>query len=75
MLIFFNFIEFITCDPESTSGRKLGYVKPLVDKNGKFRKGHVRMPVSTKRMLLRTRTNQSIILTREGSLGISQRCK
>jgi hypothetical protein len=38
-----------SCDGGDSGGRKPVYVKPSVDKNGRFRKGHVRMPVSTKK--------------------------
>jgi hypothetical protein len=32
---------------DSGTGKKPVYVKPSIDYKGKFRKGHVRMPVST----------------------------
>ena len=32
------------------------YVKPSIDKNGKYRRGHVRMPVSTKKDAFKNRT-------------------
>jgi hypothetical protein len=38
-----------SCDGEDSGGRKPVYVKPSVDKNGRVRKGYVRMPVSTKK--------------------------
>jgi hypothetical protein len=34
---------------DSGNGKKPVYVKPSIDYKGKFRKGHVRMPVSTKK--------------------------
>ncbi len=50
-ILLFFFILFVlgSCDSENTSGRKPVYVKPSVDKNGRVRKGYVRMPVSTKK--------------------------
>ena len=38
-----------SCDGKDSGGRKPVYVKPSVDKNGRVRKGYVRMPVSTKK--------------------------
>ena len=49
ILFFIIFIGLISCDGEDTGGRKPVYVKPSVDKNGRVRKGHMRMPVSTKK--------------------------
>jgi hypothetical protein len=49
LLFFFIFFGLASCDSENTSGRKSVYVKPSVDKNGRVRKGYVRMPVSTKK--------------------------
>ena len=42
-------IGFVSCDGENSGGRKPVYVKPSVDKNGRVRKGHLRMPVSAKK--------------------------
>jgi len=39
---------------DSSSGRKAVYVKPSIDYKGKFRKGHVRMPVSTKKNAIKS---------------------
>ena len=39
---------------DSGSGRKPVYVKPSIDYKGKFRKGHVRMPVSTKKNAIKS---------------------
>jgi len=39
---------FAACSgSDGGSGRKATYVKPSVDRRGRFRKGHVRMPVSS----------------------------
>jgi hypothetical protein len=49
ILLFVAVIGFVSCDGEDSGGRKSVYVKPSVDKNGRVRKGYVRMPVSTKK--------------------------
>ena len=49
ILLFVVVIGFGSCDGEDSGGRKPVYVKPSVDKNWRVRKGHVRMPVSTKK--------------------------
>ena len=49
LFIFLISTSIISCDGEDTGGRKPVYVKPSVDKNGRVRKGHMRMPVSTKK--------------------------
>ena len=49
ILLIFTVIGLVSCDGEDSGGRKPVYVKPSVDKNGRVRKGHVRMPVSTKK--------------------------
>ena len=38
----------------SSSSKKPVYVKPSIDYKGKFRKGHVRMPVSTKKNAIKS---------------------
>lgn len=44
-------ISLASCDNngDSGTGRKAVYVKPSIDSRGRFRKGHVRMPVSVKK--------------------------
>ena len=37
------------CSNDADTGRGPVYVKPSVDYKGKYRKGHLRMPVSTKK--------------------------
>jgi hypothetical protein len=49
IILFIVIIGFGSCDGEDSGGRKPVYVKPSVDKNGRVRKGYVRMPVSTKK--------------------------
>jgi hypothetical protein len=55
-LIFFVFILLAACgnSSDSGSGRKAVYVKPSIDYKGKYRKGHVRMPVSTKKNAIKS---------------------
>jgi hypothetical protein len=40
---------------EDKKAKEPVYVKPSVDKNGKYRKGHARMPVSTKKDAIKSR--------------------
>ncbi len=44
-----SFLLLAACanSSDSDSGRKPVYVKPSIDYKGKFRKGHLRMPVSS----------------------------
>ena len=55
-LITYIFILLAACgnNSDSSSGRKAVYVKPSIDYKGKFRKGHVRMPVSTKKNAIKS---------------------
>jgi hypothetical protein len=48
-VIVFLFILLAACGNSNDSGtrKKPVYVKPSIDYKGKYRKGHVRMPVST----------------------------
>ena len=39
---------------DSSSGKNPVYVKPSIDYKGKFRKGYVRMPVSTKKNAIKS---------------------
>ena len=50
------FILLSACggDVDSGSGRKAVYVKPSIDSRGRYRKGHVRMPVSTRKNALKS---------------------
>ena len=38
----------------SSSGKEAVYVKPSIDYKGRFRKGHMRMPVSTKKNAIKS---------------------
>ena len=51
LAVIFIFILLVACGNGSDSGRgrKPVYVKPSVDYKGKYRKGHLSMPVSTKK--------------------------
>jgi hypothetical protein len=51
LIVICVFILLVACGNGSDSGRgrKPVYVKPSVDYKGKYRKGHLSMPVSTKK--------------------------
>ena len=55
-VIVFSLLLLAACgnNSDSESGRKPVYVKPSIDYKGKFRKGHVRMPVSTKKNAIKS---------------------
>jgi hypothetical protein len=48
LFIFLFYLGSCTSNSDDT-GRKATYVKPSIDYKGKYRKGYVRMPVSTKK--------------------------
>lgn len=50
----FLLLEACGNSSDSSSGRKAVYVKPSIDYKGKYRKGHVRMPVSTKKNAIKS---------------------
>ena len=56
LVVIFVLILLVACgnSSDSGSGRKPVYVKPSVDYKGKYRKGHLRMPVSTKKDALKS---------------------
>ena len=56
LVVIFVFILIVACGNSSDSrrGRKPVYVKPSVDYKGKYRKGHLRMPVSTKKNAMKS---------------------
>jgi len=41
---------------DSGTAKKAVYVKPSIDSRGRFRKGHVRMPVSTKKNAIKSQS-------------------
>ena len=47
---------FASCgdNGDSGTGRQAVYVKPSIDSRGRFRKGHVRMPVSLKKNAMKS---------------------
>jgi hypothetical protein len=51
LVVIFVFILLVACGNSSDlgRGRKPIYVKPSIDYKGKYRKGHMRMPASTKK--------------------------
>ena len=55
-LLVYILIFLVSCGNSSDSGkgRKPVYVKPSVDYKGKYRKGHIRMPVSTKKNAIKS---------------------
>ena len=55
--IFFTVLFFSACDTQSSSGNsgKPTYVSPSIDKRGRFRKGHIRMPASTDKNAVKNR--------------------
>ncbi len=56
LAVIFLFILLVACGNSSDSGtgKKPVYVKPSVDYKGKYRKGHIRMPVSTKKNAIKS---------------------
>lgn len=56
ILIAIIFILLSACggDVDSGSGRKAVYVKPSIDSRGRYRRGYVRMPVSTRRNAIKS---------------------
>ena len=50
------FILLSACggDVDSGSGKQAVYVKPSIDSRGRYRKGHVRMPVSTRKNAIKS---------------------
>jgi hypothetical protein len=53
------FILLSACDnsTDSGTGKKPVYVKPSIDYKGKFRKGYVRMPVSTNKNAIKSQNS------------------
>jgi hypothetical protein len=64
------FILLAACgnSSDSSSGRKAVYVKPSIDYKGKFRKGHVRMPVSTKKERDQKSESFKVLLPNKGKI-------
>lgn len=56
ILIALVFILLSACggDGDSGSGRKALYVKPSIDSRSRYRRGHLRMPVSTRKNALKS---------------------
>ena len=56
LVVIFFFTLQVSCSNSSDSGkgRKSVYVKPSIDYKGKYRKGHLRMPVSTKKNAIKS---------------------
>ena len=55
-ILFFLFsVSFISCSDNDSDNSSSTYVKPSIDKRGRFKKGHVRMPTSTKKDAIKNR--------------------
>ena len=57
LLIFSMIVGLLSCSDlkeKKYRGRKAGYVSPSIDKNGRYRSGSVRMPVSTKKNAIKS---------------------
>lgn len=57
LVIFWMFMSLLSCSDmkeKKYHGRKAGYVSPSIDKNGRYRSGSVRMPVSTKKNAIKS---------------------
>lgn len=68
LAVIFVFILLVSCDNSSDSGkgRKPVYVKPNVDYKGKYRKGHLRMPVSTKKNAIKSQNRSKYYYQTKG---------
>jgi hypothetical protein len=51
---------------DSGTGKKPVYVKPSINYKGKFRKGHVRMPVSSKKDAVRSQNRSRYYYNTKG---------
>lgn len=62
------FIFFASCSDSSDSGKgkKPVYVKPSIDYKGKFRKGYVRMPASTKKDAIKSQNRSKYYYQTKG---------
>ena len=68
LIIAFISILLAACDNSNDSGtvKKPVYVKPSIDYKGKFRKGHVRMPVSTNKNRNKKSESLKVLLSNKG---------
>jgi len=57
LFIFLISGSIISCNGEDAGGRKPVYVKPSVDKNGRVRKGYVRVPVSANKNAIKNQNH------------------
>ncbi len=73
-VIVFSLLLLAACgnSSDSNSGRKAVYVKPSIDYKGKYRKGHVRMPVSTKKNAKKVRIVPGIITKPGGNTDVKK---
>jgi hypothetical protein len=72
LIIAIIFILLSACggDVDSGSGIKAVYVKPSIDSRGRYRKGHVRMPVSTRKNALKSQTAPATITKPGANTGV-----
>jgi hypothetical protein len=68
LVVIFLFILLVSCSNSSDSGKgkKPVYVKPSVDYKGKYRKGHIRMPVSTKNNAIKSQNRSKYYYKTKG---------
>ncbi len=59
--IAFTCISLASCgdNADTRTGRHAVYVKPSIDSRGRYRKGHVRMPVSTRKNAIKSQNRSS----------------
>jgi len=56
LLIFLTLISIISCSDSSDDSNGGTYVKPSIDYKGKYRRGHIRKPVSTSKNAYKNRS-------------------
>ena len=54
IVVIFILLSACGSDVDSGSGKRAVYVKPSIDSRGRYRKGHVRMPVSTRKNAIKS---------------------
>jgi hypothetical protein len=53
-VVIFTLLSACGNNTDSASGKQAVYVKPSIDSRGRYRKGHVRMPVSTRKNAIKS---------------------
>ena len=54
IVVIFTLLSSCGNSVDSGSGKQAVYVKPSIDSRGRYRKGHVRMPVSTRKNAIKS---------------------